>query len=267
MWCYGNGIDVDDDPILIRRLTDSTANGRHNEAPTTTSTMSPLATTATEFEFTLKYAGRPDNITYFFRAYDVNHLRPVPLATLKTYPSISTAGAELTFTVGGLATTTATEGITTDLTTTASAIPFNTIPIGTGGLKAAQRITVSTNATEGYQVFLKANGSMLSGGGTTIPDVTGTNATPSAWATGCTSGASGCWGYHTGDDTLAGGSTRFLVNDTYAQVATTTLHEIIYNSGPVTNDINDEVFRLEAHQLQSAGNYTTQIEYIVVPIF
>ncbi len=266
MWCYGNGVDTDDDAITTRVLTDSTANGRHNEAPTTTSTMSPLATTATEFEFTLKYAGRPDNVTYFFRAYDVNHSRAVALATLKTYPSISTAGAELTYTISGLATSTVTEGITTDLTTTASAIPFNTVPIGTSGLKAAQRITVSTNATEGYQVFLKGNASMLSSLGALMPDVTGTNATPSAWATGCLSTASGCWGYHAGDDTLSG-STRFLVNDTYARVATTSLEEVIYNSGPVTNDINDEVFRLEVHQQQSAGNYTTQMEYIVVPIF
>jgi hypothetical protein len=77
----------------------------------------------------------------------------------------------------------------------------------------------------------------------------------------------GCWGYHSGDDTLIGGSTRFTLNDTFAQFATTTLQEIVYNSGPVTNEVTDMVYRTEIHQLQPAGSYTVQLQYIIVPIF
>lgn len=267
IWCYGVGVDLDDAPISTLLLTDSAAQGRHNSAPTTTSTMGPLASTATEFEFTLMHAGARANTTYFFRAWDNNHNRPVPLGAAKTYPSLSTEGATLTLTVGGVASSTVTNGITTDVDTTATTIPFGTVPIGSTGVKSAQRITVSTNATEGYQVFLKANSSLLDSRGNKIPDVTGTNAAPSAWATGCAVLATGCWGYHSGDSTLSGGSTRFFINDTYAKLATTSLDEIIYNSGPVTNDVTDIIYRVEAHQLQVAGQYTTQIQYIVVPIF
>ena len=267
IWCYGDGTDVDDSAISTLLLSDSAAKGRHNEGATTTTTSHPLASTATEYEFTIKQAGARVNGTYFFRIYDVNHARPVPLASGKTYPSLSTQGATLTFTVAGLPVSTVTGGITTDVTTTASAVPFGTVSVGSGGVKAAQRITVATDATEGYQVFVRSNSNLTDANGNTIPDVTGTNAAPSAWATGCASGATGCYGYHSTDGTLSLGSIRFLVDDTYAKFSSTTLEEIMYNSGPVTSDTADFIWRLEAHQMQPAGSYTTSAQYIVVPIF
>jgi hypothetical protein len=267
IWCYGNGVDLDDAPLTALKLTTTAALGRHNEAGTTTSTAGPLANTATEFEYTLKHAGARANTVYFFRLWDNNHNRPVALYGAASYPSLATEGALVSSTMSSIATSTVTEGVTTDVASDATSIPFGNVAIGSSGVKAAQRIVISTNATEGYQVFLKADQSMLSSYGHVIPDVTGTNATPSAWATGCASGASGCWGYHTGDDSLSGGSTRFLANDTYAQLATTTIDEIIYNPGPVTNEATDIIYRLEAHQTQVGGQYTTDLQYIVVPIF
>ena len=47
----------------------------------------------------------------------------------------------------------------------------------------------------------------------------------------------------------------------------TTQEEVLYNAGPVNNDINDIIYRVEAHQLLSAGAYTTALVYILVPIF
>ena len=267
IWCYGNGVDTDDQAISTLLLSDSAQKGRHNEAATTTSTSHPVASTATEYEFTIKHAGARVNTTYFFRVYDVNHARPVPLASGKSYPSLSTQGAEVSFSISSIATSTVVAGITTDVSTTPSSIPFSQIPIGSSGVKAAYHLTISTNATEGYQVFMRANSDLINSSGTIIPYVTGTNASPSAWATGCSSGASGCYGYHPTDSTLSGGSTRFLVDDTYAQFSTTTLEEVMYNSGPVTNDQSDIVFRVEAHAGQVGGGYSTTVEYIVVPIF
>ncbi len=267
IWCYGDGVDDDDDSLTALKLTTTAALGRHNEAATTTSTAYPLANTATEFEYTLKHAGARVNTVYFFRLWDNNHDRPVDLYGGASYPSLATQGALLSTTIAGVASSTVTEGVTTDVDTDATSIAFGNVPIGTAGVVAAQQMTISTNATEGYQVFLRSNDSMRSSYGNTIPDVSGSNATPTAWLSGCLSGASGCWGYHSGDDTLSGGSTRFLVDDTYANLASTTAEEIISNSGPVTNEVTDIIFRLEAHESQVAGQYTTQLQYIVVPIF
>jgi hypothetical protein len=267
IWCYGDGTDTDDSAISTLLLSDSAAKGRHNEAATTSSTMHPIASTATEFEFTIKHAGARVNTTYYFRVYDVNHARPVPLASGKSYPSLATQGATLTFSVTGLASSTATGGVTTDVDTFASSIPFGTVSVGPAGVIAAQRLSVSTDATEGYQVFVKTNADMVDQFGNRIPDITGTNASPSAWTTGCATSATGCFGYHSTDGTLSGGSIRFLVDDTYAKFSSTTLEEIMYDSGPVTADTADILYRLEAHDTQPAGTYTTSAQYIVVPIF
>ena len=45
-WCYASGVDVDDASITTRVLTDSTSNGTHNEAPTSSSTLSPAASSS-----------------------------------------------------------------------------------------------------------------------------------------------------------------------------------------------------------------------------
>jgi hypothetical protein len=265
-WCYGDGIDDDNDALSTRVLLGSTtASGTHNEG-TSTTTFGPLASTRTEFEYTLKRSGGSSNTTYYFRLYDLNHSRPVPLYSGASYPSLSTDGTDLTVVVSGIATSTVTEGVTTSVGSSPTTIPFGTIAIAASST-AAHRIDVTTNATEGYQVLLKADGAMTANHGATIPDVTGTNASPLPWATGCTGAMTGCFGYHSGDNTLAGGSTRFLINDTFAQFATTTSQEVIYNSGPVTNEVTDMVYTTEIHQLQAAGSYSTQLQYIVVPIF
>ena len=229
--------------------------------------MHPVASTPTEFEYTIQQQGASVNTTYYFRLFDNNHNRPVPLGAGASYPSLSTDGATLSLMVGALSAGVTTGGITTDVVTTPTSIPFGTIPIGSTGVKAAQRFTVSTNATQGYSMFVKSSAPLLSQYATSVPDVVGTNASPLAWATSCLSSASGCWGYHTNDASLSGGSTRFIIDDTYAKFATTTQEEVLYNAGPVNNDVNDIIYRVEAHQLLSAGAYTTALVYILVPIF
>ncbi len=267
IWCYATSTIGDDTAISTLLLTDSAAKGRHYEAATTTSTSNPLASTATEYEFSIKHAGARVNTTYFFRVWDVNHARPVPLGSGETYPSLATQGGTLTFTVAGLSSTTPTGGIITDVDTTATGVPFGTVQVGTTGVTAAQRLTVSTNATEGYQVLIRSNGDLANRFGDTIPDVVGTNAVPTTWAVGCLSTAAGCYGYHTTDGALSGNPIRFFVDDRYAKFSSTTFEEIMYNSGPVTADTADFIFRLEAHIAQPAGAYTTSAQYVVVPIF
>ena len=130
LWCYANGVDLDDDVISSLLLTDSAFAGRHNEAPTTTSTLDPSANNAFEFEYTIVHAGASANTTYFFRLYDVNNGIPVVLDAGASYPSLTTGDTTLTFEISGIATSTVTEGETTTFATATTTVPFGDLSVG-----------------------------------------------------------------------------------------------------------------------------------------
>jgi hypothetical protein len=272
-WCYADGVDTDNDGITTKNLSDADACsggagngcGTHNEASTTPSTFTHVALAATEYEFTIKRSGGSPNTVYYFRAYDMVNNVPVPLNTGESYPSLVTKGGLLTFSIGGLPSGTVTEGVTTDITTTATSLPFGTLAIGSE-IEGAQRATTTTDASNGYQIFVRQESGFLSNNGAEILGVTGTNATPSAWATGCPSSAAGCYGYHAGDDTLAGGSSRFLSNDTYAKIEDVS-KEVVFSSVGVTDEVIDIVFKTQITNQQAAGTYDSTLMYIVVPVF
>ncbi len=263
-WCYADGIDHDDDPIITRVLTDSTANGSHNESGTYTSSFDPSASTNTEFEFTLKNSGADTNTIYFFRPYNNASNAPVLLDTGEAYPSISTQGASLSFTIFGISSGTNIEGVTTDITTTPNNISFGTLSFGTE-FEAGQRFNVSTNAENGYRILVYQRQGLLTSGAEINP-VSGTNASPTGWSSGCSISASGCYGYHAGDDVLFGGSSRFAANDTYAGLDSTA-REVVYSSGPVTDEATDIIYKIKANDIQANGDYQSNLVYIVVPEF
>ncbi len=269
VWCYAQGAGADNAVITTKTLSDADACssstgqgcGTHNSSSTTASTFTQLKNAATEFEFTVKDSGAAQNTTYFFRVYDVTHSMPVATNASQSYPSLATIGATLTFSISGLDRGTATGGVTTDATTTATAIPFGHLPLGTA-FSAAQRLTVSTSATQGYQVFVLQQQGLT--GPSSIAPVPGTNTAPATFA--IPNGATGAYGYHTTAAALAGGSTRFAVNDSYAKFDSVA-GEIAYSSGPVTNQSTDIVVKTQVTNQQPAGQYSGSIVYIVVPVF
>jgi len=149
------------------------------------------------------------------------------------------------------------------VTTTATEVPFGSLAIS-AQTEAAQRLTVTTNATAGYRIYAFTRQGLLSGG-SEIAAVSGTNASPSAWSTGCS--GDGCFGYHTGDDVLSGASpARFGANDTYAGF-TSSLSEVAYSAIPISNDVTDLIYKLQIQSPQSAGHYSTNAVFIAVPVF
>lgn len=272
LWCYGNGADDDDDPILNGVLTDSAACsggvgagcGVHNESGISASAFDPVADTATEYEFTIRHAGARANVTYFFRAYDNTTGEAVPADSGETLPSLAVEASRATLTVSGVSSGTITEGVTTDVTTTATTVNYGLLNFDEE-VEAAQTLSVDTNATEGYQVFVFEDQAMSNGMGGTVDPVTGTNALPSAWNTGCSIAAESCYGYHAGDDVLEGGSGRFATDDRFAQFSTT-MEEVAYNGGPA-NESHDMVFKIEVHLNEDDGTFTNTLTYILVPVF
>lgn len=270
-WCYADGVDADGALLTTSVLSTSdacassvgTGCGTHNESGGSASSRDHRFSAAIEYEFTLKPAGPLPNTVYYFRAVPTQSARALVPFTGKTYPSLMTESATLSFTILGVSSGTATEGTVTDATTSATAIPFGALVVDVPK-NAAQKLRVTTNAPNGYTVFAYRFSPMMNGAGDTIGDVGGTNAVPVAWA--IPGGQQSATGYHSGDGQLSGGSVRFSADDSYAALESVA-REIIYSSGPVLSEETDVVFRIEVQPLQPAGSYHADMGYIAVPVF
>jgi hypothetical protein len=274
-WCYAAGAGAGADGALISTNVLSDSNsciggvgagcGTHNTSGTSTSSFTHVGSTTPEFEFTIKEAGSVASTVYFFRLFDVTAGQPVPLKPGASYPSIASHSGTLTFSIDGIASSTVTSGVTTDVDTTSTAVPFGSLMASTS-VAAAQRLTVTTNAGQGYSIFSFSSQGFVGQGTDEIPPIAGTNQSPVDWNTGCASNAAGCFGYHTSQPVLSGGSTRFAVDDTYAKFDTTP-REVDYSGGATTSKSTDIVYKLDVRPLLQSDSYSTSVEYIVVPAF
>lgn len=271
VWCYADGGGVANEIITTATLSNSDSCiaatgagcGTHNEDGVFVSGDVHDAFATREYQFVILHAGARVNAVYYFRLFDLNAGAAVLASS--TYPSLVTEGALLVFSVQGVNLSEATEGITTDTTTSPTTIDFGLLPLETE-VEAAQRLSVATNATEGYQVFLVTDGSMMNIYGDSIPNITSTNASPAGWNAACLAESPGCSGYHAGDDTLSNGSTRFAPDDSYSSFSSGP-EEVMHSSVPVTNDVSDIIFKIEISSLQESGDYEFNIAYLAIPVF
>jgi hypothetical protein len=269
-WCYADSAGVDNATIDAATLSDADACvagvgvgcGTHNEAATTTSSLTHAAASKVEVEFALKHAGARANAVYYFRLIDAA-TEDVLIAS-SSYPSLVTEGPTLTSTLSSVSSGAVVAGVEADVDTTPTSIPFGSLPIGTS-YEAIHQLSINTNATQGYQLFVRADSQLTNQYGDIIEPITATNDTPVGWDTAC-GGAVSCFGYHTTDATLSKGSTRFAPEDSYAHISTTTAEEIMYSSVP-TNDIHNIIYRIYVTGDQPAGQYEASIMYISVPVF
>lgn len=273
IWCYADGAGINDAVIDAAVLSDADSCtggvgdgcGTYNEyglGTTTATTYDQPALTTAEYEFTLVHAGARANAVYYFRLFDLNTATSVAAST--SYPSLVTEGASLVFSIDSVPAGTFSEGVTADVSTTPTTVSFSEVPFD-APYEAIYRLSINTNSTEGYQMLMYATQPMTNTYGDQIPDVTGTNASPTGWGTGCVATATACFGYHVGDDTLSGGSTRFSADDTYAAISTTP-QEVMYSSVPA-NESSDIVYKIQVSEEQVAGDYETEIVYLAIPVF
>jgi len=271
-WCYSELSTADNTVVTTATLpsTDScvagvgSGCGTHNNSATYVIGHNQSGHVNAEYAFYVKPEAARVGAVYYFRPYEINNDQPAITVGTSTYPSLVAESARLVFTVGGLPSGTSTAGIITTATSTASAISFGSIPLDTPWY-SAHRITIDTNATEGYQVLMYARQQLLNSYGTAIASVTGTNQAPTSWASGCSINADGCIGYHTADGSLAGGSTRFSALDTYSGLETSPV-EVMYSSIPI-NDVYDIVYKVQVTPAQPAGTYETEIVYLAIPSY
>lgn len=272
LWCYFEGAAEDNELLSTKLLTtsDSCSSGSgfgcgtHNTSPAPALGHLHYAGKAVEYDFTLRNVAARVNTVYYFRLYDVTNGTPVTSGSGYVRPSLVTEGSSLQLTLSGVPSGTTTAGVVTDVSTSPSAIGFGAL-IFNNEYIAAHRVSVNTNATEGYEVLSFARQQLTGPSGNIIPSVMGTNSAPDSWSSSCSASSTGCIGYHTTDATLSNGSTRFAPLDTYAGLETAPV-EIMYSSIP-SNDTHDIVYRVRVNEMQPAGVYESEIVYLAVPSY
>jgi hypothetical protein len=203
--------------------------------------------------------------TYFFRAVDATNNTPILVNTTSSYPSLVTQGSALTFAISGLPQGTSTNGIVTDVSSTATSIPFGTLAIASSET-SAQRLLVTTNAQNGYELYALQDSPLTDSNGHQISGVVAANTSPLPWSSACAATSTACYGYHPGSPVLSGGSTRFAANDSYAALTTSTA-EVGYSGFAVTSSSFDMVYRIQIGNTQTNGVYQNNIVYIVASSF
>jgi hypothetical protein len=178
------------------------------------------------------------------------------------------------FAILGLATSTAINGTSTTGSTTADTIPFGTLTAGQ--IKTlGQRLTVSTNARNGFVVTVESDGNLQSSNGAIIDnfqngsDVAGPGTAWSAPTNNIADATTwGHWGVTSNDADLA---SPFAANNFMA--ASTTPRTVFTHNGPA-DGILQNVGEVElAYQIQitplqeAADDYNTTLTYIATPTF
>jgi hypothetical protein len=273
-WCYATSTGGNDNQVIstaVLSTSDACSGGvgngcgTHNTSGISTSTSTQNAGATTEYEFTIMASGASNGTAYFFRPILAADSTVIPLGATSSYPSLVMQGATLTFSVSGLPQSTSTNGVMTNVSTTATGIPFGSLIIGTSTI-AAQRLLITTDAAEGYEIYAEQDQQLTDARGDQLPGVAGTNASPVAWSSGCTVTSAGCYGYHAGSPVLSGGSVRFAADDSYAAL-TSTIAEVGYGGSPAVSSTMDMVYRAQIGATQGTGAYQNNIIYVVAPSF
>jgi len=176
-----------------------------------------------------------------------------------------------TFTVAAVNSGGSVNSATTNVTTTATTVPFQTLSSGTPKI-AAHDLTVTTNATAGYVITVKASDPPLADGSKNIDTFTGTNASPTTWSAPAGSSASvntGFFGYTTNDSSLCTGTaTRFTSSGGNKWSGTTTSpHEVACSTGSVSAETTRVGWQTEVNAVQPPGSYSGVVTLVATPTY
>lgn len=129
-------------------------------------------------------------------------------------------------------------------------------------------LTTSTNAYNGYSIYVRDTGVLADGLGNTIAEYTSPNSAPTVWT-------GDGFGYTTNDSNLAGGTAdRFTSGGPkYAGFVTSAPGDpVADHTGPIVESpISNEQFtvsyKVKAPSNTPAGIYTNTVIYVVVPVY
>lgn len=186
--------------------------------------------------------------------------------------------ASLTFTVTGVVSgqTVNSSPTTTIANTTATTLPFGTLPVGTSRT-LAHDLSVATNARNGYTVTVQQTGDLLSTTGATIDGFIdgGDTATPAAWqgpsALIANPDTYGHWGLTSSDAAISARSAQFG-SDQWVSGSTTPVaimgHTAAADGATAGIGAARIGYQIQISALQEAGDdYEATLRYVVTPTF
>lgn len=201
----------------------------------------------------------------------------------------ATVQETLSVTIAAVSSSTSACGITTDVTTTATSVPWGTISSFGAFKEAAQTVTVSTNADGGYVVKAEENDQMGKDGKSCTSPTSDTADYTDNCIQDTTCGASACsestsqdWtstsyyglGYALAN--VSGSDASFLYNEssrTFStkqfadQEASNTKQTFMSNSGPVASSQTYLCYRLNVSATQPAGYYFNKVQLTATATF
>ncbi len=212
-------------------------------------------------------------------ASDTGSTRVAIVSSVNVTASVDTL---FTFTVAGVAGgQTVNQAHTTGGTTTATTIPFGQLQANTAST-AAQDLTVTTNARNGFVVTVTADSQLESSNGSDIDGFRdgSYDSTPVQWeAPGGTLGFEneyGHWGITSDDATLTGSLTNIFNvgagGDRYVSASTTPV-EVFRHDGPIDGTGQGQGttrvgYRVQTTALQEAADdYQATLTYVATPVF
>ena len=196
------------------------------------------------------------------------------VAILPNVTLTASINTSFTFTVTGLATSTAINGVTTSASSTATALPFSTLVAG-ASTTLGQQLNVTTNARNGFVVTVQENQPPTSGAGAIINLFSNgaTTSAPTAWVapTGTLNSYNtySHFGLTSNDSDENGGeftSAAFVGNFDQPRA-------VFSNNGPSDGTTQNVglarvAYRIQITALQAAGqDYTNTLTYVATPTF
>ncbi len=185
-----------------------------------------------------------------------------------------------TFTIAGVSSSVSVHpsGVTTTVTSTATTIPFGTLPLNTP-VTMAQKLTVATNAKNGFIVTVKEDQNLLSTTGADIDLFRNgeSTATPIPWvAPSSTLDVENTYGHIglTSNDTdLNSGEFGTSTANYAGNFNPTSSRQVFSHTGPSDGTTQDKgiatvAYRIQIGALQEAANdYTNTLTYVATPTF
>jgi len=198
----------------------------------------------------------------------------------------ATVQETLSLTIAGVASSTSACGQTTDVTTTATSVPWGIISNFGSFQEAAQTVTVSTNASSGYTVKIEENDQMGKDGkvctGASSGEADQCIQDTTCGPTSCTESTSQDWtstsyygmGYSL--DNVSGTNAAFTYNEsgrTFStkqfadQEASEAKQTIMSSNTPVASSQIYVCYRLNISATQPAGYYFNKVKYTATATF
>jgi hypothetical protein len=183
----------------------------------------------------------------------------------------------LTFGVAAVNAGTTINGQVTTATSTATSTPFGTLAPDTDVI-VGQRLSVSTNASDGFVVTVQQDDEMTSAAGSNINSFNNAandsgTIVPEAWSNPAgTLGSDNTYGHMglTSDDGVIGGID--FTGAKFAGLSGTNALAVMSHNGPANSattgiGTTDIAYRARISALQEAGDYTSTLTYICTPTY